>query len=392
MRAELPPYEQPGSAAPADLARAAARSEAMQPGRMRGLLGRAGGTTALAGAGAAAGGCSELVAGGAIASAVAVPLLAEAASFGVDFDAIAQGVDLDAISGGALDAAGEHVSGFGEQVSGFGEALLRLRPGRPLRPLTRCGTGSEAGPAARWARVRSPHALRRTAPRRAGVLPRPGARTTPRRGGPRTTSDTSRTCAVRSSSSPPSSSPSSATSRSSGPTATCASAPTRRRTRPHIGMVSRAPIAHYLQLERERTAARRRRVRRAARGARADSARSSTTRGCRRARPGPGTDGCRAPRADDRRRSAHRARAGTPCDHPRIELLRLQHLADRRPGRARRLDVDARRLRDHQRHVAIGLDLVHVGRREPAATSSSVPRDRAAADRALAGRFENDYQ
>jgi hypothetical protein len=123
MRAELPPYEQPASAAPADLARAAARTEAAQPGRMRGLLGRAGGATAIAGAGVAAGGLLGLVAGGAIATAVAAPLLAQAADFGVDFDAIAQGVDLGAVTGGAFDAAGEQISGLGEQVSGFGEGL-----------------------------------------------------------------------------------------------------------------------------------------------------------------------------------------------------------------------------------------------------------------------------
>jgi hypothetical protein len=123
MRAELPPYERPASAASADLARAAARSEAMQPGRMRGLLGRAGGATAIAGAGVAAGGLLGLVAGGAIATAVAAPLLAQAADFGVDFDAIAQGIDLDAVTGGAFDAAGEQISGLGEQVSGFGGGL-----------------------------------------------------------------------------------------------------------------------------------------------------------------------------------------------------------------------------------------------------------------------------
>ena len=123
MRAELPPYERPASAASADLARAAARSEAMQPGRMRGLLGRAGGATAIAGAGVAAGGLLGLVAGGAITTAVAAPLLAQAADFGVDFDAIAQGIDLDAVTGGAFDAAGEQISGLGEQVSGFGDGL-----------------------------------------------------------------------------------------------------------------------------------------------------------------------------------------------------------------------------------------------------------------------------
>ena len=56
MRAELPTYEQPVSASPRDLARATARSEATQPGRMRGLLARGGSSAALAGAGVAAGG------------------------------------------------------------------------------------------------------------------------------------------------------------------------------------------------------------------------------------------------------------------------------------------------------------------------------------------------
>ena len=125
MRAELPPYEQPASAAPADLARAAARSEAMQPGRMRGLLARGGGG-ALAGAGVAAGGMLGLVAGGAVLSTVAGPLLEQAAGFGVDFDAIAQGIDPDALTGGALESAGEHLSGVGEQVSGLGDALPDL--------------------------------------------------------------------------------------------------------------------------------------------------------------------------------------------------------------------------------------------------------------------------
>lgn len=123
MNAELPSYEQPRSADPADLARAAARTEATQPGRMRSLLGRAGGKAGLVGAGVAAGGVLGVVAGGAIASAVALPLLAQAASFGVDFESIAAGIDPEALLGDGLGAVGEQVSGVGEQVSGFGEGL-----------------------------------------------------------------------------------------------------------------------------------------------------------------------------------------------------------------------------------------------------------------------------
>lgn len=121
MRAELPPGEQPRSADPADLARAAGRSEARRPGIMQGLLARAGGGRSLAGGAALAGGAGllGLVAGGAIASAVAAPLLAAAS--GVDFDALAQGVDVDAIAGGIEGAAGDALGGvadFGDQASG----------------------------------------------------------------------------------------------------------------------------------------------------------------------------------------------------------------------------------------------------------------------------------
>lgn len=123
MNAELPSYEQPRTSEPADLARAAARTEATQPGRMRGILGRAGGRAGLVGAGAAAGGVLGLVAGGAIASAVALPLLAQAASFGVDFDFLAAGIDPEALVGDGLGAVGEQIGGVGEQVSGFGEGL-----------------------------------------------------------------------------------------------------------------------------------------------------------------------------------------------------------------------------------------------------------------------------
>lgn len=138
MRAELPSNEQPRSAEPVDLARAAGRSEARRPGIMEGLLARAGGAgggrgRSLAGGAALAGGAGilGLVAGGAIASAVAAPLMAAAS--GIDFDALAQGVDVDALAGGVEGFAGDAlgsvegiagdalggVSDVGEQASGI---------------------------------------------------------------------------------------------------------------------------------------------------------------------------------------------------------------------------------------------------------------------------------
>jgi hypothetical protein len=126
MRTEFAPHERPRSSSPDDLARAAGRAEAMQPGRIRGLLGRVGGGAAAVGAGGLAVGVLGAVAGGAVVSAVAAPLLEQAAGFGVDFDALADGVDLGGIAEGAEEltgAAGETISGFGEQVSGWGEQL-----------------------------------------------------------------------------------------------------------------------------------------------------------------------------------------------------------------------------------------------------------------------------
>ncbi|MFS0911528.1 cation-transporting ATPase [Microbacterium sp. 179-I 3D2 NHS] len=142
MRAELTPGEAPRSASPDDLARAAGRTEAMNPGRMRGLLSRVrggGGDARGGGAAAVAGGAAVgilgAVAGGAVLSAVAAPLLAQAADLGVDFtalaegidlDALASGVDVDAIAGGAegvLGSVGESVSGLGETATGWGERL-----------------------------------------------------------------------------------------------------------------------------------------------------------------------------------------------------------------------------------------------------------------------------
>lgn len=137
MRQELPAGERPRSASADDLARAAGRAEAMRPGRMRGLLSRTrgvGGGAALA-AGGAAFGLLGVVAGGAVVSAVAAPLLDQAASLGVDFgalaegldvEALASGVDVEALTGGAgelLGSAGEAVSGLGETATGWGERL-----------------------------------------------------------------------------------------------------------------------------------------------------------------------------------------------------------------------------------------------------------------------------
>lgn len=146
MNEELPSYEHPKSAEPADLARAAARGEATKPGLLPRLLAkvpgggaRPGGAAlaggALAGAGLAAGGVLVAVAGGAIVSNVGGSLLEQAAGLGVDFEALTNGLDVEALTGG-LDlegltgglgdltaGAGDVASGLGEQVSGFGEQL-----------------------------------------------------------------------------------------------------------------------------------------------------------------------------------------------------------------------------------------------------------------------------
>lgn len=141
MRDELAPGERPRSSSPDDLARAAGRAEAMNPGRMRGLLSRARGVGA-GGAAVAAGGAAVgllgVVAGGAVLSTVAGPLLEQAANLGVDFGALAEGVDIEslaagvdveALAGGAGDlmgSAGEAVSGLGDAATGWGEQLGNL--------------------------------------------------------------------------------------------------------------------------------------------------------------------------------------------------------------------------------------------------------------------------
>ncbi|SDY53831.1 hypothetical protein [Herbiconiux ginsengi] len=192
MRAELPGHEQPRSSQPDDLARAATRTEMARPGLLRGLLARVGGAPrasaasaasvgrrapgvrpgmrgaaggalaggAVAGAGLAAGGMLAAVAGGAVVSSVAGPLLEQATNLGVDFDALAGAIDLEALTdgvggveglaggvegltGGGVDGlaggmdglaggvdelaagAGETISGLGDQVPGLGDLFRR---------------------------------------------------------------------------------------------------------------------------------------------------------------------------------------------------------------------------------------------------------------------------
>ncbi|TQJ31276.1 cation-transporting ATPase [Microbacterium sp. SLBN-146] len=123
MQTELPPHERPRSASASDLARAAGRTEATSPGRMRGLLSRAGRAGAVVGAGGAVVGVLGAVAGGAILSSVAGPLLEQAAGWGVDFDTLAAGVDVESIAGDALGGVGDAVGGIGETVGGVGEQV-----------------------------------------------------------------------------------------------------------------------------------------------------------------------------------------------------------------------------------------------------------------------------
>lgn len=150
MTSELAPTERPASSSPEDLARAAGRTEAGAPGRMRGLLSRvrgshsarSGGIGGLGVMGGAAVGVLGVVAAGAVTSTVAGPLLEQAAGLGVDFDALAHGVDLEAIASGAgfddlsgvaegvtgaaegvVGSAGEAVSGLGDTASDWGQRL-----------------------------------------------------------------------------------------------------------------------------------------------------------------------------------------------------------------------------------------------------------------------------
>ncbi|MEJ6489874.1 cation-transporting ATPase [Leucobacter sp. USCH14] len=129
MNRDLSPSERPASAEPSDLARAATRSEVRNPGSLRRLLARSGGSGnrgALA-AGAGAVGLLGLVAGGAIATSVGGSLLADAIGSGVDFDALAGGLDPEALMGDlaaddVLSGVGDAVPGVEDAISGAGDA------------------------------------------------------------------------------------------------------------------------------------------------------------------------------------------------------------------------------------------------------------------------------
>ena len=139
LRDELPAGEYPRSSSPDDLARAATRGEARNPGFLKTMFSKPGTRGALAGAGVgavagvglgAAGGLLAAVAGGAVLSSVAGPLLAQASGLGVDFENLTGSFgdlgEFGDITGGAgelVSGAGEHVSGLGEQVSELGNGF-----------------------------------------------------------------------------------------------------------------------------------------------------------------------------------------------------------------------------------------------------------------------------
>ncbi|WP_275006418.1 cation-transporting ATPase [Promicromonospora iranensis] len=168
MQTELPAHEQPRSADVADLSRAAARTEARQPGAMRSMLAKVGTGGAVAGVAVGAVGVLGAVAAGAAVSSVAGPLLENASNLGVDFEALASGVDVEGLTSsvgdlgtgaldeatagigdlgtGALDEATAGVgdlagsadgalSGLGDQVSGAGQSLSDLAQGFDPRDL-----------------------------------------------------------------------------------------------------------------------------------------------------------------------------------------------------------------------------------------------------------------
>ena len=120
MQTELPPHEQPRSADPVELSRAAGRSEARRPGSMRSVLAKVGTGGAVAGVAVGAVGILGVVAAGAVVSSVAGPILESAANLGVDFESLAAGVDIEGLTAaagelgtGALGEAAAGVEGFG---------------------------------------------------------------------------------------------------------------------------------------------------------------------------------------------------------------------------------------------------------------------------------------
>ena len=138
MHTELPAKDHPRTSGADDLARTAARTEAGRPGFLRGMLARAGSNGsrpgggigrgvmlggAAAGAGLLAGGVLNAVAGGAVVSSLAGPILEQASGMGVDFEALGNGIDLEGLTGGLGEVtanAGETVSGLGEQFNDLG--------------------------------------------------------------------------------------------------------------------------------------------------------------------------------------------------------------------------------------------------------------------------------
>ena len=127
LRENLPANEQPASSNPDDLARSAVRGEAHNPGFLQKLFSQkrraSAGTAALAGAGiGAAGGLLAAVAGGAVLSSVAAPLLEQAAGLGVNFEEFAGGFGELGL-GDLASGTEEYTAGLGEQVSDFGSNL-----------------------------------------------------------------------------------------------------------------------------------------------------------------------------------------------------------------------------------------------------------------------------
>ncbi|GEL46982.1 hypothetical protein CHO01_20980 [Cellulomonas hominis] len=136
MRDALPPSEQPASPAAGELARAAARSEAREPGLVHRILGgpaRGIATTAaVAGTAGVAGGLLASVAGAAVLGGVAAPLLAQATAIGVDLESLTS-LDTAGIAeqatGAATDALGaplDGLAGVTEGVSGIAQQLSDL--------------------------------------------------------------------------------------------------------------------------------------------------------------------------------------------------------------------------------------------------------------------------
>lgn len=125
LRAELPANEAPVSSSANDLARAATRGEAKNPGFLRKVFAKPAGRGAMgavAGAGiGAAGGLLAAVAGGAVLSTVAAPLLEQAAGLGVDFENLAGG--FDGITEGLADGASEYTSGLADGASEYTSGL-----------------------------------------------------------------------------------------------------------------------------------------------------------------------------------------------------------------------------------------------------------------------------